>query len=493
MLKTKRLLARLIACLLAIWLLLAPVLALPESGEERLALLEEILELIDTYALYPPDELSLEGLTAELLLDDDLFISTVAAWQAADPYGYFMPQEEYDEVFGLGGGAVYGIGVQMDVDMPLGVYAKDFIEGSGADRSGMEIGAQIVTVDGVFVADMHHSEVRPLLIGDLFTSVTIGYINPGSDQVHYERIQRGMLNIPNVKGHLIDGTDVGYISIEQFGSMADFFDFDHYYNTYLPGMEARSVIIDLRGNRGGQLYTVLNILNVMIPNEGLLLCRLLDAEGEVEFFSTGWDLEEMAQWGGMIWEPDRIVVLTDGRSASASEIFAGTLQAHGLAVTVGETTYGKAHSQIHATLSSGYMLILTADRIELHEIGSYDQTGIRPDHEVKTLAVFGSSLVEAQLDTSRALFRQSNLTPRITAMQERLALLGFYRCEPSGVFDGYTIWCLNRFQTAAGLEQGRFANTATLEALEEAVAEAVFIVDLQLELALALCGWELED
>ncbi|MDR0293944.1 MAG: hypothetical protein LBH95_07330 [Oscillospiraceae bacterium] len=488
--KTRRFFTRALSLLLALWLLAVPALALPQSGAEQLALLEEIIEYIEAYALYPSGDLSLNGVTARRLeRDPDLFRMLVESWLAEDPYGYFMNPEEYDRAFSLTDGAVYGIGIQVDVSMPLGVYVDMFLPGGGAESSGMETGAQIVFVDGVAIEDAVYMEVRPLFLGERGTTVEIGYINPGSAEVFFEEIERGPLWDDNVKGFMIDGTDTGYITFEQFSSIADVYDFDYYYNMYFPEMGARSVIIDLRGNPGGSLSVLFYMFNVMLMDEGYLLCRLVNAEEEEDWLSFGWDPEELAEMGESIWEPDRIVFLVDGGSASASEVFSGSMQAYGLAAVVGETTYGKAHSQYHIELTSGDILIITEARIELHNIGTYEGVGIIPDYEVELGIVTGAELISYPLDTGRALFRHSALTERVAAMQERLALLGYYRTGPSGVFDDYTLWCLNRFQVAYELPLSRgFVNAAALRALEDAAMKTEFYTDTQLDFALELCA-----
>jgi carboxyl-terminal processing protease len=490
--KSRPFLSRLLSLLLAFILFAAPAAALPESGAERLELLEEIMEYIEHYALYPPASLSLDGITARQLEGAAglmMFDIIIDSWLLDDPYGSFMLRGEYNALFDAGP-TVYGIGIEVDMSMPLGVYVRAFLPGGGAELSGMEAGAQIVSVDGVCIKDKPYIENRRLFLGEQGTLVEIGYINPGSAKIFYDTIKRGPLRVDNIKYEMIEDTDVGYISISRFGSYwTDYFLFCTYYHETLPSLGAKSVIIDLRGNPGGELATILYILNVITREQGLLLCRRVDSDGDFDFLSTGWEPDDPPIKGGIFWEPENIVILVNGRSASASEVMAGTLQALEMAIVVGETTYGKSHSQYHIELSSDDILIITADRIELYGIGTYEHSGITPDHEVGLEVITGEELFEHPLDTSRALFRNSVMTGRVSAMQERLALLGYYRTEPSGVFDDYTLWCLHRFQAAAGLHQGRFANAETLKALEKASGEINIYIDTQLPFALELLGY----
>jgi carboxyl-terminal processing protease len=476
---------RAVAILLAVLLFAAPALAIPRSGNGQLALLQEISELMTEYALYPSGDLSLRGITSQMLANDEgLFMKIVNSWLAEDRYGYFLSAEEYMSRFT--GEHLYGIGISVDASMPLGVYVEYFLPGGGAASSGMEVGAQIVFVDGTNIADIPFEDCRSLFLGPRGTVVEIGYINPGSSEVIYEDIRRRSLTVDRVQGQVIEGTDIGYISIERFGPYFDSYQFDYFYNDFLPKNKAKSVIIDLRGNPGGQLDTLTAMLNVMLPDEGFLLCSQVSKKGSVPIYSTGWDEKSLAQWSGMIWKPEKIVILVDEDSASASEVFAGTLQAYGLAVLVGQTTYGKSHSQYHIDLSTGDIIIFTVSRIELYKIGSYSDVGIVPNHLVPFGKVTGAEAGFLPLDTSRALFSQSSVAARVTAVQERLAFIGYYRAEPSGAFDDYTLWAINRFQAAHNLEQGRFANTETLRELDKAALRAEMPVDTQLEFALGL-------
>jgi carboxyl-terminal processing protease len=472
------------ALLLALLIFVTPVLAVPSGGVGRLELLREIKEMLEDYALYIGGVGSLAGITpSKLEADDDLFWEIVASWQADDPYGIFYSTDDYEARFG--GSVLYGIGIKVDVSMPLGVYVEDFLPGGGAGAGGMEVGAQVVFVDGVNIADEVYMEIRPLFLGEKQSDVEIGYINPGSSEVIYETIRRSALTTDNVEGYMIDGTDVGYISVGQFSSMGDVYFYDKYFNDVLPGMGAKSVIIDLRGNPGGLLDAVTDMLKLTIPEKGLLLHTQVSAEGEEHTYSTGSSDAFLRRYSGKIWQPEQIAVLIDGDSGSASEIFAGTMQAHGLAVIVGETSYGKSHSQYHTFLSTSDMLVFTVSRIDLHKIGCYEGAGIIPDHILEN-SVKGSDAGMRKLDTSRALFRQSVLTERIIAAQERLAALGYYRTEPSGIFDCYTLWALNRFQAAHELDISRFANVKTLQKLDMAAMEAKIWEDVQLQFAIDL-------
>lgn len=100
-----------------------------------------------------------------------------------------------------------------------------------------------------------------------------------------------------------------------------------------------SVVLDLRGNPGGEVDACVDLLRGLLP-AGALLARLIDNDGDTTTYRARGD-----DYGG------RITVLVDGGTASAAELFAGCLQAHGRARIVGERTYGK--SLVTASVPSG--------------------------------------------------------------------------------------------------------------------------------------------
>jgi carboxyl-terminal processing protease len=487
--------------LLAVWLLAVPALAIPEGGDEKLVLLEEIAGYIETYSLYPPDNFALEGVTAEALEEDpELFDETVSGWLSADKYGYLITHEEYNDLFGITEGA--GIGVFVDGNMPTGVYVTGFEPGGAAEDCGMAIGAQIVSVDGADISDRSLYEASEYVLGTEGTAVTVGYMNPGSAEIHFvELIRRDVSDPTFVDGYILKGTDIGYISIGMFapsnstGGYIDspaadvFFDL---YNHTLPEEGAESLIIDLRDNKGGSVDTAYLMLCYMLDGE-IPLFETISASGTYDntFFSVDWtesELEESELPDG-IWEPKHIVILVNGNTASASEIFCGALKGNGLAELVGEVTYGKAHQQALIPLKTGDYLGITSHQIEPAGIGYYEETGIAPDHAVAFETQLFNEGSYPDINVNLAIFPGTKQRDRVLGLQERLALIGYYRAEPTGELDEYTVWALNRFQAWMGLRRTPFASVPALRALEYLLEDAeIFDTDSQLDYAIDLCS-----
>ncbi len=498
--RLRKIAAFLLAVILCIGVLAVPALAVPEGGEEQLALLKEIAGYLGEYALYPPENLSLDGITAEALEDKpELFDETVQTWLAGDKYGYLLKEEEYENLVGIANGPM--LGLMIDLTVPTGIYIAGISPGSPAAASDIEVGAQIVSVDGTDLTDAPYAEAAEYLAGDEGDSVTLGYMNPGSVEIHQADLVFSVFELPpSVTGFVFEGTDIGYISITQFSIAeniggivggSDLSIFHELYNITLPEAGAESVIIDLRGNPGGELNMLYAMLCFMIGEGDVPLFNLIGKSEELSdtLVSHDWAADELAELEiDGIWEPENIVILVNGMSASASEIFAGSLQANGIAELVGEVTYGKAHGQLAFPLTSGDYLLSSVYRVELPEIGSYEDKGITPDHEVAQKTFLASEAGFETVYPDFAIFRGTKMTDRVIALQQRLSLMGYYRTEPTGVFDEYTVWALNRFQAMLGMRQTEFASVPALRALDMLLGVIEMYEDTQLLTAMELCS-----
>lgn len=131
------------------------------------------------------------------------------------------------------------------------------------------------------------------------------------------------------------------------------------------------LIVDLRGNPGGLLTSVCSILNEILP-EGLIVYTE-DKYGERQ--------EQRSEGKTPLDMP--FAVLVNENSASASEIFAGAVQDHGIGTIVGTTTYGKGVVQELLPLKDGSAVKLTISDYYTPKGNSINNTGIRPDVEVK--------------------------------------------------------------------------------------------------------------
>lgn len=151
------------------------------------------------------------------------------------------------------------------------------------------------------------------------------------------------------------------------------------------------VVIDVRHNPGGRMEAVLTMLDEFLPKKTEIL-RLYEAKGKLTHYKT--------QKGQRYAMP--VVVLADGQSASAAEIFAGVMQKHNRAMIVGETTFGKGVVQKMKSLGDGSGLKYTMAEYRLADDTAIHGKGVLPDLTVLSGALPGWAETETEDDALQA-------------------------------------------------------------------------------------------
>lgn len=202
------------------------------------------------------------------------------------------------------------------------------------------------------------------LKGEEGTRVNVTMYRPSEDEYIDFEIVRAVVNVPTVTHKMLDN-HIGYIQLTEFDEVTvDQFNFAVEELTAM-GME--SLIFDLRDNGGGLMSSVCSILETVLP-KGLLVYTE-DKNGERE--------EEWAKNPDCIEVP--MVVLVNGNTASASEIFAGALKDYDKAEIIGTTTFGKGIVQTIIPLKDGSaMKLTTSEYFTPDGIGIHGK-GIEPD------------------------------------------------------------------------------------------------------------------
>ena len=179
--------------------------------------------------------------------------------------------------------------------------------------------------------------------------------------------------------------------------------------------------------------------------------------------------------------PMDVVVLTNGGSASASEIFAGSIQQTGSGKVIGELTYGKGTVQTISPLTNGGAIKMTIAEYKLAGDYKVNGIGIKPDIEVASAA----RLTAESLDNLAPLSAKAgNSSLNIYAAQQRLSILG-YEIVADGLFGNATKEVIKAFQADQKIEQTGALNKLTMETLEKALTlSGVSGFDPQLEAAI---------
>lgn len=285
-----------------------------------------------------------------------------------DPYSAYYDEEQTSALMETTQGEYGGIGVVLTQNLDTGVTtASSVYEDSPAMKAGMKDGDIIYQVEGRDVSGMDLEEISGSIKGEKGTTVEITVLRGEAGEEVTLTITRDTIQAETVKTRMLEN-EIGYLAISEFDSVTL-----EQYKEGLAELKAQGMgglIVDLRGNPGGNLDTVCEILDLMLP-EGLIVYTE-DKDGNRQEFTS--DAEQAVQVP--------LAVLVDKNSASASEIYAGAIQDYGIGQIVGTKTYGKGVVQTIYDLKDGTSLKLTVAEYFTPNGRNIDGEGITPDVEV---------------------------------------------------------------------------------------------------------------
>lgn len=267
-----------------------------------------------------------------------------------DPYAAILSPEELASFSRNSLGNRYA-GTGMTIRAMNGkVLVYRVTEGGPADFAGMRAGDQLLAVDGTRVVGLAADSVSKLLLGVPSTTVRLAYERPGTSDSATVTFKRDVVRVPAVPFTLLLDGDVGYVPIQRFNDVAAA-DLANALLT-LERQGATRFVLDLRGNGGGDLYQSLQMVGLFLQ-QGQELARVQHRGKRPEIYRAPQP---------PVVPTAPIAVLIDGRSASASEIVAGSLQDHDRALIVGNRSFGKGVVQTQTTLESGWAVRLTTGK-----------------------------------------------------------------------------------------------------------------------------------
>ena len=298
-----------------------------------------------------------------------------------DVYSTYYTKEQYEEMMEDDSGEFEGIGATVSKNQEDGtIYVVKPIPGSPAEEAGLLPGDVIVKVgDLELTTDMELDYVVKHIRGEKGTSVDIEIYREGEPDFLTFTITRDKITNPSVEHEMMDDK-VGYILVEQFNENTPEL-FKEAVDD-LQKQNARAIVFDLRNNPGGYVKAVTEMLDYLIEDDlvadgndtpGLLL-ETKDKNDDVLEQYTCSD-------GHSVDIPMAVVV--NGNSASAAEIFTGTLKDYGKAKVVGTTTYGKGIVQSVIKLKDGSAIKLTIAQYFTPSGNTVHKVGIEPDVEVE--------------------------------------------------------------------------------------------------------------
>lgn len=286
-----------------------------------------------------------------------------------DPYSRYYTAEEYASMMEETEGGYEGIGVVMQQEKESGyITVVRCYEGTPGAEAGMLPGDTLYKIDNQEVTGMELADVADLIRKSEGKTVHIVLVREGEPDYIELDVEKRHVEIPSVSYEMLEN-QVGYISIFEFTEVTAKQYKAAFENLTQQGMER--LVIDLRGNPGGLLTSVCEILDSMLP-KGLIVYTEDKDGNKDEYKSKGKTPIEIP-----------LAVLINGSSASAAEIFAGAIQDYGIGKLVGTTTYGKGIVQKIVPLEDGSAVKLTISKYYTPKGKNIHKTGIAPDVEVK--------------------------------------------------------------------------------------------------------------
>lgn len=320
------------------------------------------IDLISAHS-YPNDSIYQTGRVEELIrFIDNRYVDKInadeltnaaveAIFSKLDPHSVYMtPQEVEDNNVSMNG-KYYGIGIEnYFIDDTINV--SNVFNQSPAAKAGLKMFDKIVSIDGIGVAGqkMDYDQIRKMMHKELGQSLELGVMREGQPLKFKLNIEE--IPLKSVKYDYLPDIQTEVIKIDRFAAHT-YSEFMAAIETHFKDNKAKHLIIDLRNNPGGYLPEVVNIL-----------CQIFEEKERLLFYTEGRNNKknEYKTTGKRFFNINKVVVLIDENSASASEILAGAIQDWDRGLIIGRRSFGKGLVQEQYALNNGGAIRLTVSR-----------------------------------------------------------------------------------------------------------------------------------
>ncbi|MDR7237750.1 S41 family peptidase [Neobacillus drentensis] len=388
-----------------------------------------------------------------------------------DPYSVYMDKETAQQFTQTLQSSFEGIGAEVGMVDGKIVIVSPF-KNSPAEKAGIKPNDQILKVNGNSVEGLDLNKATLKIRGKKGTKVQLLIARKGLRDPLAIDVTRDEIPLETVHAQVKkqDGKNIGYIELTSF-SEDTAADFEKELKA-LENDDIKGLIIDVRGNPGGLLDSVGEILKDFVPKDKPYV-QIEQRNGKKKrYFSS---LSEKKDYP--------VLVLVNKGSASASEILAGSLQEAVGYKLVGETTFGKGTVQQAVPMGDGSNIKLTLFKWLTPDGNWIHKKGIQPDVAVKQPAIFATHPIQVEKPLEEDMNNE-----QVKNVQEVLAGLGFAPGRTDGYFSKETTMAVKGFQLHVNMEPSGKIGPKTAAKLEEAaIAEMKKEKnDLQLQTALRL-------
>ncbi|MDO5291613.1 MAG: S41 family peptidase [bacterium] len=286
-----------------------------------------------------------------------------------DKYSSYYTAEEYQDLMESTDGQYCGIGAYVAQDKETGtITITSPFENGPAAKAGIKENDVLYSVNGKEVKGQELNDVVSSMKGTAGTKVKVGVLRDNSTTPIYVEITLEDVEVPTVSYEMLEDK-IGYIIVSKFDKVTS-----TQFRTAVDDLQKqgmKGLVIDLRGNPGGLLTSVTDMLDRIIKDGTLVYTKDKNGEGET-FKATDNDSLDIP-----------MSVLINKGSASASELFAGAIQDYGVGTLVGTTSYGKGIVQNIYKLYDGSAIKLTVSKYYTPKGRNIQGTGIEPDITVE--------------------------------------------------------------------------------------------------------------
>ncbi len=471
---------RILSVILAVVLCFSVISVSAETeGETAARYLNSIIKIIERYYKYGVEKEDLYEAVIEYLMEQNpehLEGALKAATDILDDYSVYYNDDELLNFTSNVHQTYVGIGVTVQKS-ENGCIVTEVNEKGGAYLAGVCVDDEIISVNNESIKGLSLDEIVAKIQGEAGTKVLIGIARK---DVHISlEIERKTINFQTVYYSIKD--NIGNIKIDTFATGTSDEIKEALYDIE-ENHRLNKIIIDLRNNPGGELASVIKILDQFVP-KGKTLVNF-----EYKEEKNNYSIKSKASFTKA---PNRkIVILVNENSASASELFSGAMQYHKLATVVGTTTFGKGSMQEMMGLYDHPNIEIGDIKLTMAEFTKPDGSkingiGIDPDYTVKIqYKDFDEDALTPMTISNR--YTVGDTHSDVLAIEERLSALGYSVGEVDGVFDIYTHQATMNFQANTELYPYGVMDYTTQSKLNDVIDDFEVPIDTQLDKAIEL-------
>ena len=338
-----------------------------------------------------------------------------------DPYTHYWNEQEVQAARIDNAGEYTGIGATVGIKADKIVILEPYKD-YPADKAGLKAGDEIIKIGNINVADFKE-DAGELLKGAPNSNIELTYKRRGETKT--TTLTRGAVEIKAVPYYKLLEDNTAYIVLSQFNRNASAETIKALKELKEKG--ADKVILDLRGNPGGLLSEAINVANIFVPEGELITTTRSAVEKYNQSFSTT---------RRPIDTEIPVVVLINGRSASASEIVAGSLQDLDRAVVIGARSFGKGLVQRPKDLTYGTQLKVTISRYYTPSgrcIQALDYS--RRDAEGNAIRLTSRDYTEFKTRNGRKVYDGGGITPDINLETSEFSNITNAILQENAIFD----------------------------------------------------------